>query len=183
MNSEKRETLVRLALTLMGIIVMLVASAIRKYSARDLGITWPVANRIWVWPALFVAVAVLQEWLSPAFGIPPPQRWGPAYTLPVKVIRVFTMVVLAPISEELLLRGLLYHVLLEKGLKDSGAILITSMAFSLLHIQSGAGTVLWALVDGLFYGAVRCFTGSIVLPVSFHAIGNTYAAYQRFRRL
>jgi membrane protease YdiL (CAAX protease family) len=35
------------------------------------------------------------------------------------------------------------------------------------------------LADGLFYGAARYFTGSTLLPILFHSLGNLYAVYER----
>ena len=39
--------------------------------------------------------------------------------------------------------------------------------------------LLFVMAGGLFYGTVRYSTGSVLLTMIFHAVGNAYAAYQR----
>jgi membrane protease YdiL (CAAX protease family) len=35
------------------------------------------------------------------------------------------------------------------------------------------------LIDGLFYGLARAKTGSVLVPLVCHMIGNSYAAWER----
>jgi len=35
------------------------------------------------------------------------------------------------------------------------------------------------LADGLFFGLARHRTGSVVVPIVLHGVGNSYAVYQR----
>jgi len=181
MKSEWRDTLLRLALPSVGIIVILGVARLRQLSLDDdLGLRWPVPGKAIMWFVAFVGLAVLEEVLGPVLGVPAPQPWGDKYSLPAKLLRVFAMVVLAPVSEELLFRGLLYQLFATTALKDVGAILLTAASFTALHSQYGYQALLWVMVDGLFYGMVRYSTGSVLLTIIFHAVGNAYAAYQRF---
>jgi membrane protease YdiL (CAAX protease family) len=108
-----------------------------------------------------------------------PKPWGSHYSDSVKVIRLFAMIGLAPISEELLFRGLLYHMIEISVLKRVGAIAITAVGFAALHYQYGVRGFPFALADGLLFGIARCSTGSTILTMVLHALGNCYAAYQR----
>jgi membrane protease YdiL (CAAX protease family) len=180
MKSEWRDTLLRLALPSVGIIVILGVARLRQLSFHDdLGLRWPAPGRAMLWFTVFLGLVVLEEVLGPVLGVPPPQPWGDKYSLPTKLLRVFAMVVLAPISEELLFRGLLYQLFARTALKDVGAILLTAAAFTALHSQYGYPALLFVMAGGLFYGTVRYSTGSVLLTMIFHAVGNAYAAYQR----
>jgi membrane protease YdiL (CAAX protease family) len=178
-----RDTLYRVVFPGIGIAVMLLVAKARETSFRDyLGLRVPSWDRAWLWMLLFIGLVVVEEVLWKAWGLPQPQPWGPKYRGVAKAIRVFAMIVLAPVSEELLFRGMLYHIVSTTVLKDPGAILVTAAAFAALHYQYGIRELLFVLVDGLFFGTVRYSTGSTVLPMFLHIIGNCYAAYQRLTR-
>lgn len=163
-----------------AIAVILFAARLRGVSFRDgLGLRLPSWQQGVFWLVLFVALAIVQEALQKAVGLPVPEHWGSHYTDSVKVIRLFAMIALAPISEELLFRGLLYHTIEITMLKRAGAIAITSAGFAALHYQYGVRGLPFALADGLLFGIARCSTGSTILTMVLHALGNGYAAYQR----
>jgi membrane protease YdiL (CAAX protease family) len=180
MKAGVRDTVLRVVLPMVGIAVVVGVARMRQLSFHDdLGLRLPPLPRSAVWFAAFVVLVVLEEVLGPSLGVPAPERWGSLYGPWNKALRVFGMVVLAPISEELLFRGLLYHVIASTGLKEIGAILLTSVAFAGLHLQYGPQALLFVLADGLFYGAARYCTDSVVLTMMLHATGNAYAAFQR----
>jgi uncharacterized protein len=179
-KAERRDTVLRLVLPMVAIAVVLGVARMRQFSFQDdLGLRRPPLPESAVWFAAFVALVALEEVLGPSLGVPTPQRWGSLYGPWNKALRVFGMVVLASISEELLFRGLLYHVIASSGLKEIGAILLTSVAFTWLHFQYGFQALLFVLANGLFYGTARYFTDSVVLTMIMHATGNAYAAFQR----
>jgi membrane protease YdiL (CAAX protease family) len=96
-------------------------------------------------------------------------------------------IVLVPVGEELVFRGLLLGWLLAK-LSDRYAprtaarlaILFSAIAFGSAHASNvlfGAGDfavvqVLAATVLGLVFGALRVRTGSLVAPIALHALVN-----------
>jgi len=175
------DTWARIILPSVGIALMLGVSRMRGLSFQDyLGLRWPAWQAAPLWIALFVALAALEEVVWRALGLPPPDAWGDKYSTAIKVIRVLGMVVLAPVAEELLLRGHLYSMIARTPLKEVGAIVVTSVVFAALHVQYGFTALLFILVNGLFYGTVRYYTGSILLTMLLHGMGNVYAAYQRF---
>jgi len=180
MTADLRDTVVRVALPAFAILVILRVARQRRLSFReDLGLQFPSYEKALLWVAVFVALMVVQELLWKALGLPPPEPWRNKYTGVMKIVRVFAMAVLAPVSEELLFRGIIYHTIAVTPLKDAGAIAITSVAFAVLHFQYGIGEMSFILFDAVFYGIVRCSTGSTGLTMIMHVLGNSYAAYQR----
>jgi membrane protease YdiL (CAAX protease family) len=180
MTAEMRETLFRVALPLVVIAVIVFVARARDISFRDhLGFRFPSWDNALLWLLLFIGLVVVEEVLWKTLGLPQPEPWGSKYPGVVKALRVFAMIVLAPVSEELLFRGMFYYTISKTALTEVGAVVTTSAAFAALHYQSGIRGLLFVLVDGLFFGTVRYSTGSTVLTTVLHILGNSYAAYQR----
>lgn len=87
------------------------------------------------------------------------------------------VVVIAPIYEELVFRGLvfgvLYHAKSEAHLWH--AILLSSALFALVHLQYDWFGFLWILVLAAVLAWVRYRSGSILLPILLHVINNALA--------
>jgi uncharacterized protein len=162
--------------------IVVVAKQARGMSWRDLGLSWPSLRAGLLWLVFFVALAAAEELVGKAWGVAAPGTWGAKYSAPAVAIRVLAMVVLAPVSEEMLFRGLLYKVLSETPVGPVGAILITAAGFALIHFQYYGPEMLFVALDALFYGVARYATGSTVLTMILHGLGNLYAAYQRVGR-
>jgi len=89
----------------------------------------------------------------------------------------FSIVILAPIYEELLFRGYFFKVLRSTRLGSSGTILITSVLFLALHL----GQYQWPIMVSLFMfscllGYLREKSGSVFLPMLFHGLNNLVSA-------
>ncbi|PYT65909.1 MAG: hypothetical protein DMG39_27935 [Acidobacteria bacterium] len=180
MTAELRDTLARVLLPGVAIAVILFVARLRGMSFRDdLGLQLPSWKQGLFWLILFVVLAAIEEVLQKIMGLPAPERWGAKYTAEIKAVRVFAIAVLAPLSEELLFRGMLYRMIEKTVLGRVGAIAITSAAFAALHYQYGVRGLPFTSMDGVFFGMVRCSTRSTILTIFLHALGNSYAAYQR----
>jgi|SRR5215217_930813 len=175
-----RDTLFRVVLPIIGIVLVIIVARQRNISfQRHLGLQLPSWESALLWLVLFVVLVVIEEWLGNALGVAKPAPWSSKYYGMTKVIRVVALVLIAPVSEELVFRGMLYHLVSTTRLKEVGAIFITALVFAAFHYQYSPKEVLLILVDGLFFGVVRYSTGSTVLTIALHMLGNGYAAYQR----
>lgn len=79
-------------------------------------------------------------------------------------LTVLSFVVIAPVCEELLFRGLLLRQL--RGLGDTSAVVLSGLAFGLFHLnflQMG-----YAVLLGMVFGAVVLLTGSIWDTILLH---------------
>jgi membrane protease YdiL (CAAX protease family)/Tfp pilus assembly protein PilF len=79
----------------------------------------------------------------------------------------------APITEEILFRGLLFGCL-QRWLKPGWVVVITAAAFSLAHMQLVFIPPLFAV--GLVLGLARQKTGNLALPIFLHALNNGVAS-------
>ncbi|MCL1920871.1 MAG: CPBP family intramembrane metalloprotease [Kiritimatiellaeota bacterium] len=93
----------------------------------------------------------------------------PAQPTPVFAAVVFFAVVVAPVSEELLFRGILLPSL-AKGRRFGFAVLLNSFYFALIHLH-GPSFLPLMLLSALF-SVAYAVTGSILTPIIMHAVFN-----------
>lgn len=76
----------------------------------------------------------------------------------------------APLAEELAFRGMAYNALAKRGLSTAWVIAITTVAFSLFHLEPMRAPIL--LASGLVLGVLRWKTRSLGAPIVAHAVNN-----------
>lgn len=91
---------------------------------------------------------------------------------PIIIVMIFS-IILAPIAEEFLIRGMLLPKL-RRYWSPTSAIIITTLVFSGLHgnMTQFAGTLALGLITGWVYE----YTGRIITPIIVHCGFNTLAA-------
>lgn len=104
----------------------------------------------------------------------------------LQLVPVFiSLVVLPPITEELLMRGFLY-TRLRQNIPRVTAVVITSSLFAIAHLQAGSGAaLLWiAAVDTFVLSLVlihlREKTGKLWAPMGLHSLKNFIAFLSLF---
>ena len=80
---------------------------------------------------------------------------------------------LAPITEEMLFRGVIMHELRMQGLSKTYAWLATSILFMIAHGRVGWTTSAFILILGLQFGWMRMKTGTLLVPIWAHILHNT----------
>ena len=83
-----------------------------------------------------------------------------------------TVVVVAPIGEETLFRGFLFRGWLKSPRNPWPAIVATSAAWALLHVQYNPLVIGEIFLVGLAFGWVRATTASTVSTMALHAVLN-----------
>src|ERR1700681_1639158 len=91
---------------------------------------------------------------------------------------VIAFCVAAPMSEELLARGFLYRGWSESFLRVPGAILLSSLAWTALHLQYDWFFFAEVFSIGLLLGYMRYRSGSTWLTVIVHGLNNLAAVVQ-----
>lgn len=91
---------------------------------------------------------------------------------PLFAVVVFALCVAigAPIAEEIAFRGMAYNALAKRGLNTAWVIAITTVAFSLFHLEPIRAPIL--LASGLVLGILRWRTRSLGAPIIAHAVNN-----------
>jgi CAAX protease family protein len=91
---------------------------------------------------------------------------------------VIAFCVAAPISEEFFARGFLYRGWSESFLRPAGAILLSSIAWTVLHLQYDWFFFGEVFSIGLLFGYIRYRTGSTWLTIVLHGLNNLAATLQ-----
>lgn len=100
-----------------------------------------------------------------------PQQYETVQTLSVDPVMVVLLVALAPLAEEVAFRGYTQSVFKRK-LGTNGAIIVTSLLFSLFHPISMFPQV---FVTSLFLGTIKEVHGSLIPCVVVHCLNNVVA--------
>jgi membrane protease YdiL (CAAX protease family) len=91
---------------------------------------------------------------------------------------VVAFCVVAPISEELLARGFLYRGWSASFLRVPGAIILSSLVWTMLHLQYDWFALLNVFSLGLWFGYLRYRSQSILLTMVLHGLNNLAATLQ-----
>ena len=99
---------------------------------------------------------------------------------------IFAMVIVAPIYEELIFRGLLWSAIAEQFsgatyAEHRGAVvasLVTSVIFAVIHLQYGIYEISTIVVLALIFCYARIKSGSLLLPILLHIVNNGAAMWQ-----
>jgi membrane protease YdiL (CAAX protease family) len=96
-------------------------------------------------------------------------------TAAVGPIMFASLVILAPLVEEIAFRGVALGCLLGRGVPVPVAILIQAVGFAALHLQYTPAAMFSVFVLGLFLGWLRVASKSIAVPILAHMAVNMQA--------
>lgn len=129
------------------------------------------------WSLILLLFTVCSDALTSALGQPivsdfMVDAYKTAYFTPLLWL---AFIIAAPLYEEILFRGFMF-----KGIENSragpiGAVIITSLAWSALHIQYDFLIIVSIFAGGLLLGWARLKTNSIYIPIAMHALQNLLA--------
>ena len=168
----------------------------RKSTAALMGVNdWPTTLEVLISPLAFVVYMLLTGVLvtiaTNTLSVDVNQQQALPIIQTMLVVRwqylvaFLTMVVLAPVAEELLFRGYLYGKL-RNSFSPWLVILVVSVAFGAAHLWAGVDAPLqWAVaIDTFALSIVMCaareYTGAIWVPIYMHMIKNGLAFYLLF---
>lgn len=178
MENQIDSSILRVGISTFLIAMVFIICRVKKLPIKEtLALRWISYKNIFSWMGLFAVWVVIEEMSFKFLGMPSVQTW--TYSLPIILIRAFGIVLIAPVGEELLFRGLLFKRINDTKLGVIGAILIPAVIFAFIHVQYEIPLITFILLDGVFYGLVRYKTGSVILPILLHCFGNLYAVIER----
>lgn len=159
----------------------------RRVTPQDFGLDrLPSWTDIWMAPAGLVVYLVisaglifLATLLLPSFDVGQVQNtgFGPLNQRYEYILAFFTLVVIAPVAEEILFRGYLFGKL-KKFVPIWIAILITSLLFGVIHGNWNVAIDTFSL--SVVLCLLRLSTGSLWAPILLHMTKNGIAFYILF---
>ena len=93
-----------------------------------------------------------------------PHNWTLAY--------VFMAVVMAPVVEEVTFRGVALGALISRDIGPVAAIILSSAAFALIHMQYSPAAMLVVFLSGVGFAILRLVSGTVSVPIVAHAVAN-----------
>lgn len=126
------------------------------------------------WLIIFGFFIGLSEYLLYKFNISTvPEFLKKAYfSTDFPFLLFFVIIFVYPLFEEVLFRGFFFKSLEISKLKGTGAVLITSFFWSVLHIQYNLWIILVIFIAGVIFGMSRLKTNSLYLPLTLHILQN-----------
>jgi uncharacterized protein len=89
-----------------------------------------------------------------------------------------TLLIAAPVFEETFFRGFMFLGLQQSKLGNVGAILITALAWSALHMQYDAYQMTLIFGNGILLGLARAKSNSVLLTILMHSLMNLIATIE-----
>ena len=132
----------------------------------------------------FLCYILITEFFLFKFGLIATSKWH--HTLFPSIIRILGMVILAPIAEESLFRGVLLNKLISLKLNKHMTIIVLACFFVVVHSFAYEGTlsskigIAQTFIDASLYAYARFYTCSIYTPITMHATGNLIATLEKF---
>lgn len=168
---DTNDPLVVLAgIVLLNLTAFFMARAYLKSGAIPISFQANFGKLLMVQMAIFVPFLVLIDLLSDWINLP---SYTDALLLASfeknKGIYFITAVIAAPITEELLFRGVFLNYLMAHR-KKWESIVFTSLLFGLVHLSPDQ--LFFGFLAGLFLGYTYIRTQNILVPIFFHALNN-----------
>jgi membrane protease YdiL (CAAX protease family) len=163
------------------LVVLAIAVKIRKFSLRDYFALNGFARRdLIVGIACLVGLILAFGGMESLFGIESGYKYVEATYRAAKAAGVLpllwlSVVVVAPVTEELFFRGFLHRGWAPSWLGVAGTIILTSVLWAALHQQYNALGILFIFLMGLIFGWMRQSSRSTTLPIVLHMFNNLFA--------
>lgn len=155
---------------IMGIVKLKKGSNIQHYLGLNL------VNRASAryWFLIFIGLMCVSELLTYSLGKPlVPEFVTTLYSSTDSLFLLWIAIVIAaPIFEELFFRGFIITGLSSTFMGPIGAIVLSSIAWSAIHIQYDLYLITTIFVFGLLLGYVRLKTNSVLLTIGLHSFMN-----------
>ena len=148
--------------------------------ADYLALRWPSWRQLLLGAIGLVVIVVLWEVLSRSMG----REATPGFMTDLlksgrdkglAALLMLAFSIAAPVSEEVLARGFLYRGWSASFLRVPGAIILSSLVWSLVHLQYDAYFLAEVFSIGLWFGYMRYRGSSLWLTIMLHALNNLTA--------
>jgi hypothetical protein len=150
--------------------------AVKEYlGLHEVG--WKTTVRWSVILLLFAGLSDLMTFLLKQ-PIVPDFMFNVYQTATSKTLLWIALVVAAPVSEEIFFRGFLFYGIQNTRLGPKGAIFLSSLLWTPLHMQYDLYTLAAIMVLGLLLGYARWRGNSVYIPIVMHALMNFIAAME-----
>ncbi|HZP60843.1 MAG TPA: CPBP family intramembrane glutamic endopeptidase [Opitutaceae bacterium] len=147
---------------------------------EDLGLIWPKWSVFLLWLGIGIGWIVVGEISSNLLGMEQPRPWH--YPPLIVALRILAIGLLGPMAEEILWRGLIFHLISRTRIGAWGAIFFCAATWAVLHFRYEWMTIVMIFLDGIILGLARYRSRSVLVPAVLHSLNNLYSIYQSLHR-
>jgi membrane protease YdiL (CAAX protease family) len=90
------------------------------------------------------------------------------------LVHVIAVAIAGPVMEEIVFRGFLYRGLSESRIGVAGTVVLTSVAWALLHVGKGSAGMIDTALHGVLWGWLRWYTSSTTATIACHVAYNGF---------
>jgi membrane protease YdiL (CAAX protease family) len=131
---------------------------------------------IFTWISAMLAFVVVSDLITIAVGRPVvPEFMSEAYSSVHPALLFLALVFAAPMFEEIFCRGFIIGALESSGVSAFSAAVVSSLAWSALHVQYDLYIIVTIFLMGMLLAAARTKTGSLVPCLVMHSLANVIA--------
>jgi len=162
-------------------LTLLCAAARRGVAVRDyLALRWPGGRTIAVWCLVQLAFIGCADGITYLIRgrIVPPFMVDVYETAYIVALLWFAFVLVAPVTEELFIRGFLFRGIERSRLGPAGAIVLSSLAWAAMHTQYDLYGIAVICFGGLLLGYARLRSRSLYAPIAMHLVQNVVATIE-----
>ena len=164
------------------IALIVVCARLRKGPSvkRYLGFNAVTPRTMLMWLGILTLFALASDVLTRLLGRPiVPDFMVHIYeTVSIAPLLWIALIVSAPLFEEIFFRGFLFEGFQHSQLGPIGTIFLTSLGWTVLHLQYGTYELGTIFVLGILFGVARLKTRSIYPPLAMHTLFNLFAMVQ-----
>jgi len=148
-----------------------------KYSfKKDLLLVTPSARNLIAWGLIWVTWMIITNMILNWRGPWNFQPWK-EQSLIVSVTRFLAVVILGPLAEELVFRGVMLARLNKFKLNKWISLTIVSILWAIIHIDYSFGIITLLFFNGILLGFSLYSYRSLVIPIVLHITWNLYALW------
>ena len=174
MDEELKKILIRVLTIPLALVAAVIVLRIKKFPLKEyFALKIPSKKDMAFWLILYIPVFAIGEIWYFGLNLNHGRIWE--YPLPVLLVRALGIIILAPITEELIYRGVLFKAIAGSRLGPVGAVILTTVFFTASHYQYGFLDLVTIFIDALYWGWVRYKTGSTIPSIILHVFSNSIA--------
>lgn len=163
-----------------GLIALLVILRKGPTVKQYLGLNTVTFRTMFTWLGILALFALASDVLTRLLGRPIVPEfmvnvYETAHFIPLLWVAFITA---APLFEEVFFRGFLFEGFRHSKLGPIGAVFLTSLAWTVLHVQYGVYELSIIFALGIVFGVARLKTQSIYAPLAMHSLFNLLAMVQ-----
>ncbi len=177
------KSLIRVLPFVFALIAIFFAVKRGKIKSNEIDLVKPQRyTKMFLWIGLFFAYSLTAEILLLKYNVYSIKPWD--YDIMSSIIRVLGAVLLAPVVEEIIFRGVLLSKLSQKWNRNLG-ILLQALFFVALHAfayenttESNIGIAV-SFTDAILFAIARYHAKSLYTSIGMHMSGNFIAMFER----